>query len=78
MIANLWTRLCFVLRYRTLKKIIPSVKDASQILVCHQGQIVQLKRRCPHQGALLENGYLKGSDLICPWHGCRFKLFNKS
>ena len=77
MITNLLARLGFMLKYRTFKKVIPSPKDDSQILICHAGQVIQMERQCPHQGAPLETGYFEGAHLICPWHGCRFKISNK-
>jgi len=30
--------------------------------------------RCPHAGAPLQNGFLTGTVLTCPWHGWRFDL----
>ena len=65
------TRLLFALRHLTLK---PVALSGEQVLACHKGGVTAVKRRCPHQGAPLEEGWIEGDDLICPWHGCRFPL----
>ena len=67
-----FVRLGFLLRYRTLKKIIVHPGNVHKIIVCHRGKISTIQRRCPHQGALLETGYFEGDHLLCPWHGCKF------
>jgi len=31
---------------------------------------------CPHQGAPLSEGVLKGCVTVCPWHGAEFDVTN--
>lgn len=69
-----FSRVSFALTHWTLKRVIVDPADDSKILVCGSGGETSLKRRCPHQGGPLEQGYFQGDDLICPWHGCRFRL----
>ncbi len=67
-------RVQFILKYRTLKRIVVEPSDSQSILVYHKGYVKKLKRRCPHQGAPLETGYFQEDALVCPWHGCHFPL----
>ena len=30
--------------------------------------------RCPHAGGPLDDGYVKGDVVTCPWHGSRFRV----
>ena len=30
--------------------------------------------RCPHAGGPLHDGFLRGTEVICPWHGWGFEL----
>jgi nitrite reductase/ring-hydroxylating ferredoxin subunit len=74
MIQDLFTRLRFALKHRTIGRKVLDSSEPTMILVYHKGKIVRMPRRCPHQGAPLEKGYLKGDTLVCPWHGCHFSL----
>jgi nitrite reductase (NADH) small subunit len=38
------------------------------------GTLFACTNRCPHAGAPLQNGFLNGTVLTCPWHGWRFDL----
>ena len=38
------------------------------------GTFFACSNRCPHAGAPLQNGFLSGTTLTCPWHGWRFDL----
>ena len=29
--------------------------------------------RCPHAGGPLDDGYVKGDVVVCPWHGSMFR-----
>jgi len=72
---KIFARILFAVKHKTFRKVTLSPLDSSKILVYHKGEVVNLKRRCPHQGAPLEKGFLKNGVLICPWHGCQFKIF---
>ncbi|MGH2767355.1 MAG: Rieske (2Fe-2S) protein [Actinomycetota bacterium] len=60
------------------------VQDGRGLAVFAHGQRIALFRRgdayyalgprCPHAGGPLEEGYLKGETVICPWHASVFKL----
>lgn len=67
-------RIRFALKYRSFRRIVRSPRDPRRIHVYHRGKEVTLPSRCPHQGASLESAYFSGDSLVCPWHGCRFKL----
>lgn len=71
---QLVSRLLFAVRHRTLSRVVVSPSDPTMIEVHHEGRVVRMKRRCPHQGAPLEQGYFDGEVLRCPWHGCGFDL----
>lgn len=72
------SRVWFALRHRTFGRKVVCPSDAEVLFVYHAGETVRLRRRCPHQGAPLETGYFDGDCLVCPWHGCRFRLARKS
>lgn len=38
------------------------------------GDFYACTNRCPHAGAPLQNGFLNGTVVTCPWHGWRFDL----
>lgn len=38
------------------------------------GQVVVLDDRCPHRGASLACGQVKGNAIACPYHGWQFDL----
>lgn len=67
-------RIFFALRYRTLRLVILHPSDAKKILVCSGDGVGEYPRRCPHQGAPMEDAVLRGDTLICPWHGCYYDL----
>ena len=71
---SILARARFALKYRTLGRIGLSADTPSQLFVYRDGVVVQLKRRCPHQGAPMEKGRIKGGCLVCPWHGYRLSL----
>ncbi len=73
----MFSRILFALRHKTCRRVVVDPADANMIQVhCAHG-VVRMKRRCPHQGAPLEDAYFQGDTLICQWHGCRFKLGGK-
>jgi nitrite reductase/ring-hydroxylating ferredoxin subunit len=38
------------------------------------GAVCALENTCTHAGGPLNEGTVEGSDVICPWHGSRFRL----
>ena len=44
----------------------------------HQGRLLAIQNRCPHEGASLVGGVTEGSEVICPSHGYRFDLLSGS
>jgi nitrite reductase/ring-hydroxylating ferredoxin subunit len=49
------------------------------ILVANvDGQLHCLSARCPHAGAPLVRGILKGEELECPWHYASFRVTDGS
>jgi len=46
-----------------------------QILVCRSGAgFFAIENVCPHQGAPLLGGKVRGTAIFCPLHGVRFDL----
>ena len=78
MIRKLLSRLSFALTHKTIRRIVVDPADGSKIYAHAAGATRHLKRRCPHQGGPLEKGYFQGNDLLCPWHGCRFRIAQSS
>lgn len=40
------------------------------------GAIYAIDDACPHQGAPLSEGLVKGCITVCPWHGAEFDVTN--
>jgi nitrite reductase/ring-hydroxylating ferredoxin subunit len=38
----------------------------------HNGRLVAVENRCPHEGSSLAEGSIEGSEIVCPGHGYRF------
>jgi nitrite reductase/ring-hydroxylating ferredoxin subunit len=38
------------------------------------GRLLAIENACPHEGAALAEGELKGDFVVCPGHGYRFNL----
>ncbi|MBI3251802.1 MAG: nitrite reductase small subunit NirD [Candidatus Omnitrophica bacterium] len=39
-----------------------------------EGQFYALDNTCPHRGGPLGEGYLKGTEVTCPWHAWTFDV----
>src|SRR5205085_1707092 len=44
------------------------------VIACTDGQYYAFGGNCPHYGAPLDKGVLKGSTLMCPWHHACFDV----
>lgn len=44
------------------------------VIVIHKGKPFCLDEACTHEGGPLEDGYVDGDELVCPWHAGAFKL----
>ncbi|HWX50327.1 MAG TPA: DUF2231 domain-containing protein [Roseomonas sp.] len=44
------------------------------VLVRHKGRVHAMGVRCSHMGGPLDQGWLLGDTLVCPWHGSRYDL----
>lgn len=44
------------------------------VLVRSGGQIHALGQECAHLGGPLDQGWLRGDAIVCPWHGSQFDL----
>ena len=62
-------KILFLLKFKTLRSKI--LLNRNEIAVCCSKGIFKLDRRCPHQGAFLENSYQRDNILTCHWHGCK-------
>lgn len=43
-------------------------------LVRHAGRVHAMGARCSHMGGPLDQGWVLGGALVCPWHGSRYDL----
>ncbi len=51
------------------------LEDVPLLLTLLDGEVYACRDGCPPGSALtLHLGWLKGSTLICPWHGCRYDI----
>lgn len=49
--------------------------DGKEVLFCRSGgKTYAIGKVCPHQGASLEGGKLRGRTISCPLHGARFDM----
>jgi nitrite reductase/ring-hydroxylating ferredoxin subunit/hemerythrin superfamily protein len=44
------------------------------VLVRHKGRVLAMGARCSHMGGPLDQGWVLGGNLVCPWHGSRYDL----
>jgi nitrite reductase/ring-hydroxylating ferredoxin subunit len=44
------------------------------LLVKTDGAVHALENRCPHLGLPLGRGKIAGGEIVCPFHGSRFRL----
>lgn len=44
------------------------------VLVRHKGRVQAMGARCSHMGGPLDQGWVLGGALVCPWHGSRYDL----
>jgi 3-phenylpropionate/trans-cinnamate dioxygenase ferredoxin subunit len=52
-----------------------AVVNGAKVLFCKGGGILfAVGDACPHQGASLSEGKLRGATITCPLHGARFDL----
>ncbi|NOX89004.1 MAG: Rieske (2Fe-2S) protein [Calditrichaeota bacterium] len=51
------------------------VVDGKKIVVFrYKGELFALRNSCPHQGALLSDGFAQNEQAVCLYHGWRFNL----
>lgn len=43
-------------------------------LIRHKGRVHAMGARCSHMGGPLDEGWVLGGALVCPWHGSRYDL----
>ena len=51
-----------------------TVDGRNLLLFQHDDQIHIIDNLCPHAGAPLEKGSIRGKQLVCPWHGIAFDI----
>ena len=49
-------------------------QDVGVVLVRHRGRVRAMGARCSHMGGPLDEGWVLGGALVCPWHGSRYDL----
>ena len=75
LILTIKYKILFLLKFKTLRSKI--LLNRNEIAVCCSKGIFKLDRRCPHQGAFLENSYKHDNILTCHWHGCKILVNTK-
>jgi len=49
--------------------------DGEQVAVFNiDGVFYACSDACPHAGGPLHQGFVEGTDVVCPWHGWRFDM----
>ena len=48
------------------------------VLARRGGELFAIGATCSHYGAPLQDGSIDGGDVVCPWHGSRFRLCDGS
>ena len=48
--------------------------EVGVVLVRHGGRVHAMGSRCSHMGGPLDEGWVQGGGLVCPWHGSRYCL----
>ncbi len=51
---------------------IRTISDSQCAARIDDDKVVVFGRRCPHQGADLAGGYVRGGEIVCPWHNLPF------
>jgi nitrite reductase/ring-hydroxylating ferredoxin subunit len=51
-----------------------AVEDRKVLLTRVAGKVCALENTCSHAGGPLNEGTLEDGDVVCPWHGSRFRL----
>lgn len=65
-------RVRFAARFRTLRRVAPD--SEGHLHACGRSGVYRIPARCPHQGSPLVNAIVKGDEVVCHWHGCRFVM----
>jgi nitrite reductase/ring-hydroxylating ferredoxin subunit len=56
------------------KGLCVKAKDVSLVLVKTDGAVRALENKCPHLGLPLGRGKIETGEIVCPFHGSRFKI----
>ena len=72
LIIRFYYRFLFVLKYNTLKS--HKVINENDLYITSSKGNFRINRRCPHQGAYLENALIKDNIVTCHWHGCKIYI----
>ena len=69
---KLYYRFIFAFKFKTLKTF--KVLNKNDLYLSSSKGNYKIKRRCPHQGAFLEKGYIDDNKITCHWHGCKIYI----
>ncbi len=73
-----WQTACRVDELVDAEPIGVTVEGARIAIVRHHGFVYALAGVCSHAGGPLDRGSVRGSTLVCPWHGSAFCLSDGS
>jgi len=60
-------------KYKRAKRI--TLPNGEPIAIFHTANgFIAVRDKCPHAGASLHDGLVRGNQLMCVWHGWKFDL----
>jgi nitrite reductase (NADH) small subunit len=51
-----------------------SVQGKTLALFNLNGTFYAIDNECPHRNGPLAEGFVEGTEVVCPWHGARFDI----
>lgn len=69
-----WVEVADLSAFGTSDRLVVDVLGKPVLLVRSRTTLVAVDERCPHAGARLVNGRVRGRAIECPAHGCTFDL----
>ena len=74
-LLKFYYRFLFFYKFKTLKKL--KIINKETICLPSSKGIFKVARKCPNQGAFLENAFIHDYIIECHWHGCKLNISTK-